>query len=110
MKRIEAIIHQLREAVMSGPAITDTVRRRSVARRAGAPADAAPSVHGLPDALRAYLDKVAHVPYRITDEQFEALRGSDVSDDELFELTVAAALSAGLARYERGMAALRGGR
>lgn len=110
MRRIETIINQLREAVTSGPATTDAVRRSSVARRAAAPADAAPSVRGLGDALRAYLDKVAHAPYTITDEQFEALRGSDVSDDELFELTVAAALGAGLARYERGMAALRGGR
>jgi alkylhydroperoxidase family enzyme len=54
------------------------------------------------------VDKVAQHAYKVTDEDVAALQAAGNSDDAVFEVTVAAALGAALARLERGMAALRG--
>jgi alkylhydroperoxidase family enzyme len=45
--------------------------------------------------------------YRVTDGQVEALRAAGLSEDEVFELTVAAAVGAGLDRLDAGMRTLR---
>jgi alkylhydroperoxidase family enzyme len=45
--------------------------------------------------------------YRVTDSQVEALRAAELNEDEIFELTVAAAVGAGLDRLDAGMRALR---
>ncbi|MFP5284306.1 MAG: hypothetical protein ACLGI9_01060 [Thermoanaerobaculia bacterium] len=59
-----------------------------------------------PPALRPYLEKVAHQAYRVTDEDIQALRRAGLSEDQIFEATVAAALGAGLERLRAGLAAL----
>ena len=48
-----------------------------------------------PEELAAYLDKVRRHAYRITDEDVEALTRAGYSDDEVFELTVAATRASG---------------
>jgi alkylhydroperoxidase family enzyme len=45
--------------------------------------------------------------YRVTDEDVVELRRRGLSEDEIFELTVATAVSAGLERLEAGLRALR---
>ena len=45
--------------------------------------------------------------YRTTDAQVEALRDAGLAEDEIFELTVAAAVGAGLERLAAGMRTLR---
>lgn len=62
----------------------------------------------IPEAARAYVDKVAHAAPRVTDADVAAMREAGLSDDAIFELTAATALGAGLVRYELGMALLRG--
>ena len=47
--------------------------------------------------------------YRTTDQDIVALRTAGYSEDAIFEITLSAALGAGLARLERGLAALKGG-
>ncbi|HET9227949.1 MAG TPA: hypothetical protein VFR31_14840 [Thermoanaerobaculia bacterium] len=59
-----------------------------------------------PPALRSYLEKVAHHAYRITDEDVEALKRAGLSEDQIFEATVAAAVGAGRKRLRAGLAAL----
>ena len=61
----------------------------------------------IPDDLRPYAEKVARHAYRISDEDIERLRTAGYSEDEIFEVTVAVALGAGLLRRDRGLAALR---
>jgi hypothetical protein len=65
---------------------------------------------GVPEALRAYVDKVARHAYEVTDEEVDALKRAGYTEDQLFEITVSAAVGAGLLRLERGLAALRGGK
>jgi alkylhydroperoxidase family enzyme len=62
----------------------------------------------VPAPLARYVDTVARHAYEVSDGDVAALQRTGNSDDVLFEVTVAAALGAALARLERGLAALRG--
>jgi alkylhydroperoxidase/carboxymuconolactone decarboxylase family protein YurZ len=44
---------------------------------------------------------------KYTDEDIAGLHQAGYSEDEIFEITLSAALGAGLARLERGFAALK---
>jgi alkylhydroperoxidase family enzyme len=59
-----------------------------------------------PPELSAYLDKVRRNAYAITDEDIEALTSAGYSDDVIFELTVAAAVAAGVERRAAGLGVL----
>ena len=53
-----------------------------------------------PAAMAAYLEKVHLHAYRVTDEDVAALKAAGCSEDEIFEQTVAAAISEGLHRLD----------
>ena len=55
----------------------------------------------------AYRDTVRRHAYRVTDAQVDELRAAGLDEDEIFELTVAAAVGAGLDRLDAGLAAMR---
>jgi alkylhydroperoxidase family enzyme len=59
-----------------------------------------------PAVAAAYLEKVRLRAYRVTDGDVEALLASGLSEDEIFEATVAAAVAAGLARFDAGLRTL----
>jgi alkylhydroperoxidase family enzyme len=59
-----------------------------------------------PPEFGAYLDKVRRHAHRITNEDIEALTRAGYSDDVVFELTVAAAVAAGLERRDAGLRVL----
>ena len=59
-----------------------------------------------PEAARAYVEKVRRHAWRVTGADVEALRAAGLSEDEIFEATVAAAVSAGLDRLEAGLRTL----
>jgi alkylhydroperoxidase family enzyme len=59
-----------------------------------------------PAVAAAYLEKVRLHAYRVTDGDVEALLASGLSEDEIFEATVAAAVAAGLARFDAGVRTL----
>ena len=63
----------------------------------------------LPEALRPYIDKIIFNAYKVTDKDVNHLMSAGYSEDELFELTVSAALGSGLARMEKTMELLGGG-
>ncbi|HXR11333.1 MAG TPA: hypothetical protein VN770_03490 [Gaiellaceae bacterium] len=54
-----------------------------------------------PDAMSAYLRKVHERAYTVVDGDVEALTAAGFSEDEIFEQTVAAAISEGLRRLDR---------
>jgi len=49
--------------------------------------------------MEAYLDKVHRHAYRVTDDDVATLK-EGFSEDEIFEQTVAAAISEGLRRFD----------
>ena len=50
--------------------------------------------------LATYLDTVRRHAYRVTDGDVQALKDAGVSEDEIFEQTVAAAIGEGLRRWD----------
>ena len=82
-----------RDAVVDGPGSTDSALRRQVA--SGQP----------PSQLAALVQKIFDHAYRVTDDDVDALR-SCYSEEQLFELMVAAAVGASEHRLEAALAAL----
>jgi alkylhydroperoxidase family enzyme len=88
-------VRQLKEAVLSGPGTLDPTVRKAASLAAE-----------LPDVLGPYVKKVATHAYTVTDQDIAALHQAGYSDDQIFEVTVSAALGAGLVRLESGLRAL----
>ena len=112
--RFDALVARLREAVLGGPGVTRPGLRQAVEARAAAlsgrvgAAGEGDTGGGLPDDLAAFADRVAGGAWRVTPEEVEALLEAGYSEEEVFEVTVSAALGAGCGRLERGLAAVRG--
>ena len=102
------LVQRLREAVLDGAGTTSPRLRRAVASRSaelgGGPVPAAGEI---PADLCAYVETIARHAYRVSDEDVDALRRAGWSEDAIFEVSISAALGAGFARLERGLAALR---
>jgi alkylhydroperoxidase family enzyme len=54
-----------------------------------------------PTAMAGYLEKVHERAYTVTDADVAALKAAGLSEDEIFEQTVAAAVEEGLRRLDR---------
>jgi alkylhydroperoxidase family enzyme len=102
--RFAAALRRLADAVLNGRGDLVPAVRHAIAGRARGRTDAG----AVPDALASYVDTVVRHAYRVTPEQVDALRAAGLSEDAVFEATVAAALGAGLLRLERGLAAVHG--
>jgi alkylhydroperoxidase family enzyme len=94
-------------AVLDAPGATDLALRLAVQHRTtSADPSSALESHSLPPRVAAYVDKVSRHAYRVTDEDVAALKAEGHSEDAIFEITVAAAVAAGLDRLKRGLALL----
>jgi len=60
----------------------------------------AAAVPPAPDAMAEYLRKVHECAYTIVDGDVEALKAAGLTEDEIFEQTVAAAIDEGLRRLD----------
>lgn len=99
--RYSRLVARVREAALGGPGCTTPSLRSSIAARA-----AGRSQEPIPAELASFVDTVARHAYRVTGQHVSVLRDAGYSEDEIFEFTVSAALGAGLARLQRGLAAL----
>ena len=61
---------------------------------------------GLAEPAGALVDKVARRAYRVTDEDFAAVRESGLSEDQVFEIVVCAAIGQATRQYDAAFAAL----
>ena len=62
---------------------------------------------GLTEPLRTLIDKVAKHAYKVTDEDIAAARASGLSEDQIFELVVCAAIGQATRQHDAALAALR---
>ena len=92
--RFAAARRALEDAVLRGPGRTDAALRQRLADRRDVPED-----------LRALVDKIERHAYTVTDEDLAVLKPK-YSDDELFEIVVAASLGSALERLRAGLRAL----
>jgi|SRR5215831_16029011 len=88
------------DALLSQPGATQIELRRVLLEctRAGA--------GPVPEALRQFADKIAERPWTVSDDDFARLRAAGFSDEQLYEVTLACALGAGLQRFDAGLRAL----
>jgi alkylhydroperoxidase family enzyme len=95
--RYREFVEKVERAVLESPGHIEPALRQAIASR---------KTSDIPEALRSYADKVALHAYRVTDADIEGLLRAGYSEDEIFEVTAAAALGAALERLELGLAAL----
>lgn len=60
----------------------------------------------LPESIQLLVEKIARCPWSVNDQDFEQLRAAGYSEGQLYELTLAAALGAGLKRFDAGLRAI----
>lgn len=80
-------------AVLDGPGTTPAALRQAVARGEA------------PEELRGLVDKIRRHAYQVTDEDLAAL-GGRYTEDQLFEIVVAASFGAAEHRLRAGLRAL----
>jgi hypothetical protein len=61
---------------------------------------------GLAEPLRALIDKVATQAYTVTDEDIASAKAAGVSEEQIFELAVCAAIGQATRQYDTALAAL----
>lgn len=61
---------------------------------------------GLDEPLRTLVEKVAVRAYQVTDEDFAAVRAAGLSEDQIFEVVVCAAIGQANRQYSGALAAL----
>lgn len=89
-------VANLRHAVLDAPATTDPALRAAAA--SGGP---------LPEPWPPYAATVRDASYRVADADLERLTAAGCSQDEIFEITVAAAVGAALRSFDAGRSALQ---
>lgn len=93
------LVAALRQAVFESAGETEPALRRGAG--AGSP---------VADPWGPYASKVRDQSYRITDTDIAALKAAGRTEEEIFEITVAAATGAALHGLDAGLRALREGR
>lgn len=89
----------LRARVGEAPGESDAaLRKAALARAAGGTPLAAP--------YEAMVARIAAAPYRVTDAEVAAVRAASGSDKATFEIVMAAAIGAGLMRFDAAMRAI----
>lgn len=106
----QQLMTQLVTAVYHSKGVTERALR-TVIRSAVAPGNNQLETGDspIPMALRPYLNKVGRYAYKVTDRDIETLKTLGYSEEAIFELTVSAAVGAGLGRLQQGLTALNGG-
>lgn len=100
-KKKKTLIEQLHASLYAGPGATSPTLRRKIRQRVRDEVQTG-EAQALPDAvLEAYIAKMTRHAYRIEDADFEALRQAGYDESKIFEVSVAAAFSAGMARLDR---------
>jgi hypothetical protein len=96
------------DALLNNPAVSTPTLRRAVEAHAARLSGGVREAEEIPADLTAYVDKVTLHAYRVTDQDVENLKEAGYSEDAIFEITLCASLGASLARFERGLQALKG--
>lgn len=93
--RYSRFVADLRQAVFDGPGQIDPAMRQSAA-----------TGEALAEPWLSYTDKVRNEPWSVADSDIAELRAAGHSEDEIFEMTVAAALGASLRMLDAGLKGL----
>jgi hypothetical protein len=100
----------MRTVRTSPAAVSSPALREAVAAHAAALSLEQPDPAPIPAAIEPYVRKVTCHAYKVLDREVDALRAAGYGVDEVFEITVSAAVGAAFARMEAALAALEEGR
>jgi alkylhydroperoxidase family enzyme len=108
--QFKPVTQHLIEAVLTTSGDSSPRLRQAVEARAAALGGYAQesAQEDIPPELSSYVDKVARHAYKVTDADIQRLRQAGYSEDAIFEITLSAALGAGIGRLESGLRALKG--
>lgn len=95
MADIRHALQLLRRRLLEGSGRAAVEQRRAAFEQGAAP-----------EPVQGLLRKVALHPYRVTDEDVAAVRASGLSEDQIFELVVCAAVGQACRQHDSAMAAL----
>lgn len=98
--RLPLSLQKAIDGLMSQPGETESSVRREVLERNRS------GCGPVPDDLRPLVEKIAHCPWTVDDEDFARLQAAGYSEGQLYEVTLAAALGAGLRRFDAGLRAI----
>jgi hypothetical protein len=99
-KAVDALLHK--------PAVCSSELRQAIVTYAAQQSGGERKDQEIPPDLMTYVDKVTLYAYKITDHDIQQLIEAGYSEDAIFEITLCASLGASLARFERGLMALKG--
>lgn len=97
MRSPAEIFADLERRVLTGAGVTSPAARAAAAGTASA---------GVPAAFGGLLDKIRTAAYRVTDDDIQALTAAGLTDDEIFELTIATTVGVARRRHDAAMAAI----
>lgn len=107
INRYSEDMQRIADDILMSSGETASTLRQAIQERAFAISSHTSSGRGpIPPELIPYIDKIALHAYKVTDEDIAMLQENGYSEDALFEITLSAALGAGLARLHYGLAAL----
>ena len=92
-------LDDLGAAILNGRAVLPAATRRAAVRN-----------EGVPEPFADLVDTIHRHAYRVTDGMVAGLAEAGASDDEAFEISVAAAYGAARGRLEAGLRAMRDAR
>jgi hypothetical protein len=95
MANIEEARKALARRILEGDGTASSSQRRAAFNNSG-----------LAGPLRTLVDKVARHANRVTDEDIAAARASGLSEDQVFEIVVCAAIGQATRQYDAALAAL----
>jgi len=87
--RYDAMVARLCESVLRSPSDLDSPRREAAARG------------DLDGPAAAFARKVRESSYRVVDEDFAAMKAAGFTEEQIYDLTVSAALGAAKERLDR---------
>ena len=91
----QRLYHQLINRILQGDGESSPEQRRAAFNNT----DLSGPVHAL-------VNKVAHHAYKVTDSDIEAVKHTGISEDQLFEIIICAAVGQASRQYQSGLAAL----
>lgn len=106
MKRFQQKLDKMVKGILDGPGQANSQLRNTVALKA-AEYSGQPGNTDIPDDLSVWIEKVAKHAYKTTPEDIEALKTAGYSEDQIFELTISAALGAARARLDAALDVVR---
>jgi hypothetical protein len=106
---VHTLLTDLDRAILASRAVTSVEIRASVADYCRALTRDRSTPNPFTGALAVWVEKVARHAYKTLPAEVTALRDEGLSEDEIFELTVAAAYGAARGRYDQALTALEEG-